>query len=248
MLSKAKSAFGGKTKIINIFKNFGGYASPFSIFITVIIMVISGFYGWQKYQEYKFPEKAARGEIVGPAYYIKAIKLEIDKILGKKDIRGKRAIELAEGTKRTNDKANLYSFEFPGSWIIIANEGAQGVQLSRLVIQNSYFSGREENKMNIIDKGAELSVQVTRGENKAAFDGNGGHAGLISSRKDIDVNGKENMYHVFREPGYPDAQILDDHVVHGGNTYLFCLAYNPETFSDAEFTFQEILASVKFLK
>lgn len=237
-----------KTKIIDSFKNFGGYASPFSIFIIVVILVISGFYGWQKYQEYKFPEKAARGEITGPAYYAKAIKLEIDKILGKKDIKGKRAIELAEGTKRINDKANLYSFEFPGSWIIIANEGAQGTQLSRLVIQNSYFSGREENKMNIIDKGAELSILVTRGENKAGFNGNGAHAELISSRKDIDVNGKESAYHVFREPGYPNAQILDDHVVYNGNTYIFRLAYDPETFSDAEFTFQEILASVKFLK
>lgn len=237
-----------RTKIISLFKNFRGYASPFSIFIIMIILVISGFYGWQKYQEYKFPEKAARGEIIGPAYYIKAIRLEIDKILGKKDIKGKRAIELAEGTKRINDKANLYSFEFPGSWVITVNEGAQGAQVSRLVIQNSYFSRREENKMKIIDRGAELSVQVTRGENKAAFSGSGGHAGVMSSKKDADVNGKENIYHVFREPGYPNAQILDDHVVYNGNTYLFRLVYDPETFSDAEFTFQEILASVKFLK
>lgn len=248
MLSKAKSAFGGKTKIMSLFKNFGGYASPFSIFIIVVILVISGFYGWQKYQEYKFPEKAARGEIIGPAYYAKAIKFEIDKILGKKDIKSKRAIELAEGTKRINDKASLYSFEFPGSWVIATNEGTQGAQVSRLVIQNSYFSGREENKMNIIDKGAELSLLVTRGENKAAFNGSGGHAGLISSRKDADVNGKENIFHIFSEPGYPNAQILDDHVVYNGNTYIFRLAYDPQTFSDAEFTFQEILASVKFLK
>lgn len=236
------------TKIKNLCANFSGYASPFSIFIIVVILVISGFYGWQKYQEYKFPEKAARGEIIGPAYYIKAIRLEIDKILGKKDIRGKRAIELAEGTKRINDKANLYSFEFPGSWVIATNDGTQGAQVSRLVIQNSYFSGHEENKMSIIDKGAELSILVTRGENKAAFNGSGGHAGLISSRKNVDVNGKENVLHIFKEPNYPNAQILDDHVVYNGSTYLFRLVYNPETFSDAEFTFQEILASVKFLK
>ncbi|MFA4817537.1 MAG: hypothetical protein WC608_02290 [Parcubacteria group bacterium] len=243
MLNKVKSASGGKTRIVNILKNFSG-ASLSSIFIIMVILIVGGSYGWQKYQEHKFPEKAARGEIIGPFYYIKAIKLEIDRILEKKDTKGKRAMELAESTKKINDKANLYSFEFPQSWVIIVNEGAQGAQVSRLAVQNSYYSGREENKIKIIDQGAEFSIIVTRGENKSG----GGHAGKVATKNDAHVGGKENVLHIFKEAGYPGAEIIDDHVVFGGNTYIFRLAYNPQTFSDAEFTFREILASVKFLK
>lgn len=233
-----------KEKIKNLLTSFSGYASPFSIFILFVFLVVSGSYGWQKYQEYKFPEKAARGEITGPAYYVKMIKLEIDKILENKGLKDKRALELAGGGKKINDKANIYSFEYPENWIVIANEGASGVQVSRLIIQNSYFSAREENKTKIIERGAEFSVIAARGENKSG----GGHAGEVITKKDAHVDGKENVLHIFSEPDYPGAQILDDHVAYGGNTYIFRLVYDPETFSAAEFTFREILNSVNFLK
>lgn len=240
MLSKAK-------KIKNIIYNFNGYASPFSIFIIMIILVISGFYGWQKYQEYKFPEKAARGEITGPAYYAKAIKLEIDRILNNKNTKDKRAIELAENVKSVSDKSNLFSLEVPQSWVLVLSEGAKNNKLSSLVMQSSYFSDRETGGKKYYGAGAKFSAAILAGENKNITEGNGGHRGLIKTGKYGGQSG-EFSFHIFKDPDSENGEAIDGHIIRNGKTYLFSIVYNPQTFSDAEFTFQEILDSVKFLK
>jgi len=247
MLSKAKSAFGGITKIKNLFSNFSGYASPFSIFIIMVILVISGFYGWEKYQEYKFPEKAARGEIVGPVYYVKAIKFEIDRILNNKNMKDKRAMELAEQTKNISDKANLYSLKAPQSWVLVLSEGAKGNKLSNLIMQSSYFSAHVTDGKKYYDAGAKFSSFVLAGENKNIIEGNGGHAGLIKTGKYGGQAG-EFTFHIFKDPDSENGEAIDGHIIRNGKTYSFSMAYNPQTFSDAEFSFQEILDSVKFLK
>jgi hypothetical protein len=231
------------------FKKNNGYVSLFSIFLITIILVISGFYGWEKYQKIKYPEKASKGEIKGPKYYYNGIVDIINSIIKKKEIKGKRAIELAEGEKMINDKAGLYSVQIPNNWEILINESARGSIISNFIAQSSYFKSRKNEKnLEYIDAGARLSIQIFKGENKIGFSEKGGHVDFISSRKDINVNGKENTGHIFKEPKYPNAQIMDGHVIYGGNTYLFRLTYNPENFSDAEFTFREIVESLKFLK
>lgn len=235
-----------RAKIKSLLENFSG-ASPFSIFIIMVILVVSGFYGWQKYQEYKFPEKAARGEIVGPAYYVKAIKLEIDRILSNKNTKDKRAMELVEQTKNISDKLNLYSLEVPQSWTLVLSEGAKGNKLSNLVMQSSYFSIREDSGKNYYDAGAKFSASVLAGENKNITEGSGGHAGLIKTGKYGGQAG-EFSFHIFKDPNSENGEAIDGHVARGGKTYLFTMVYNPGTFSNAEFTFQEILDSVKFLK
>ncbi len=58
----------------------------------------------------------------------------------------------------------------------------------------------------------------------------------------------EFTYHIFKDPDSENGEVMDGHIARSGKTYLFAITYNPETFSDAEFTFQEILDSVKFLK
>ncbi len=223
-----------------------GYISLFTLFLLAVLLIAGGFYGWEKYQEKKYPEKAARGEITGPSFYIKEIKKKIDGIMGQKDVKSQRAIELAESIKVISDKANLLSLEIPESWAVVSSEGTKDVQISQLVINNSYFSQHEDGASLIIDKGAELLIRVIKGENRSGFEEKGGHAEPVITNKDINVSGKENIYHLFREPGYPNADILDDHLINNGNTYLFRLIYNPVTFSDAEYTFQEILSSIKF--
>ncbi len=160
----------------NLFTNFSGYASTFSIFIIVIILVISSFYGWQKYQEYKFPEKAARGEITGSAYYAKAIKLEIDRILSNKNLKDKRAMELAESIKTISDKSGSYSLEVPQSWTTVSSDGLKNNKLSNLVMQSAYFSTHETGGKKYYDAGAKFSVSAFAGENKNIIEGNGGHA------------------------------------------------------------------------
>lgn len=245
MLSKAESAFGGGKKIINLFKNFGGFTSPFFTFIIMVILVISGFYGWQKYQEYKFPEKAARGEITGPAYYVKAIKAEIDRVLSNKNLKDKRAMELAEQIKNISDKSNLYSLEVPQSWVLVSNEGVKNNKLSNLVMQSSYFSDHEADGKKHYDAGAKFSASVFAGENKNITEGSGGHAGLIKTGKYGGQAG-EFSFHIFKDPDSQNGEAIDGHVARSGKTYLFTMIYNPKTFSNAEFTFQEILDSVKF--
>ncbi len=241
-----------RTRRIIFFKNFGGYASLFLVFLIVVILIVSGLYGWQKYEEYKYPEKAARGEIKGLSFYYNGIKERINQILEKKDIKNMRAMELAESDKTISDAEKFYTLEIPESWVIVSSEKSKGAQISKIVAQSSYFTSREneQNGSNYIDyeKGAQFTAQVSRGENKSAFLGNGGHGSLLADRRDIPVYGQESVYHVFKEPNISNGQVIDDHVIYKGNTYLFRLVYNPDTFSDAEFSFQEILASVKFLQ
>lgn len=237
------------TKIKNFFGNLHGhvgYVSLFTLFIVMVILVISGFYGWQKYQELKFPEKAARGEIMGPSYYIKEIKKKVDGIMEQKDFKSQRAMELVESAKIISDKAGLFSVEIPESWVVVSSDGVKGSQISQLVIGNSYFLKHEDGASMIIDKGAQLLIQITKGENRSGFEGTGGHFNVLITKKDVIIGGKENVYHLFKDPNYPNADILDDHLVNNGNTYLFRLTYNSTTFSDAEYTFQEILNSIKF--
>lgn len=222
-----------------------GYVSLFTLFLLAVLLIVGGFYGWEKYQEKKYPEKAARGEIKGVGYYLSGIQEKIGRAVERKDIKSKRAMELAEPGKIISDKAGLYSLEVPQSWIIVLSEADKNNKLSNLVMQSSYFSIRETGGKKSYDAGAKFSVSVTAGENKNVLEGNGGHADLIKIGKDKG-EGVEYAYHIFKDPDSENGQIIDAHIIRGGNTYLFTMIYNPQTFTDAEFTFKEIMYSVKF--
>lgn len=222
-----------------------GYVSLFTLFLLAMLLIIGGFYGWQKYQEKKYPEKAARGEIKGISYYLSGIQEKINSVLEKKDIKSKRAMELVESVKVVNDEARLYSLEVPQSWIIVSSEGDKNNKLSNLVMQSSYFSTSETAGKKYYDAGAKFSASVTAGENKNFLEGNGGHKNLIKNGKDSEGSG-EYIYHIFKDPDSENGQVVDGHIIRGGNTYLFTMIYNPQTFTDAEYTFKEIIYSVKF--
>ncbi len=222
-----------------------GYVSLFTLFLLAMLLIVGGFYGWEKYQEKKYPEKAARGEIKGISHYLSGIQEKIDSVLEKKDIKGKRAMELAESVKVVNDETRLYSLEVPQSWVVVLNEGNRGNQVSRLILQSSYFSASETGEKKYYDAGAKFSVSITAGENKNVLEGNGGHADLIKIGKDKG-EGVEYAYHIFKDPDSENGQIIDAHIIRGGNTYLFTMIYNSQTFTDAEYTFKEIMYSVRF--
>lgn len=234
-----------KNKIKNFFKGPGGYVSNFTLFLAAVLLIIGGSYGWQRYQEHKYPEKAARGEIKNIPYYINQIKTKIDEILTNKDIKNKRALELAEVTKKVNDKAGLYSVEVPQSWVVEAQEAGRNNKISYLALKSSYFSSRETAGKKYYDAGAKFSVSVTAGENKNVLEGNSGHTGLIKTGKDSGEGG-EYVYHIFKDPDSENGDVIDGHMIRNGNTYLFSIAYNPQTFTDAEYTFREIMYSVEF--
>lgn len=234
-----------RNKIKNFFEGPGGYVSPFTLFLAAVLLIVGGFYGWQKYLEKKFPEKATRGEIKDIGYYLSGIQEKIDLVLKNKDIKNKRVIELAESAKAISDKTGLYSLEVPQSWVVVLNEDSKGNQISRLILQSSYFSIHETAGKKYYDAGAKFSVSVSAGENKNVLEGNGGHKNLIKNRKDSGESG-EYAYHIFKDPDSENGQIIDGHIIRGGNTYLFTMVYNPQNFTDAEYTFKEILDSVKF--
>ncbi|MCX6766150.1 MAG: hypothetical protein NT136_04295 [Candidatus Moranbacteria bacterium] len=229
-----------------------GYVSLFLLFITVIFLVWSGFYVWKKYAAPRLPDGEAREEKQNPLSYLSGIKSQISEVQKKQEVKNKRAMELAENTKGVADKSNLYTLEIPESWNVVSNEGAKGTQVSYLVAQSSYFASNESksnggNKTFInYDEGAQLTVRITQSEDLSAISGDGGHGAFLLGKKDVTVGGERGAYHVFKESGSPDSQFLDVHLIHKESTYLFRFAYNPKTFSDAEYSFREILDSFKF--
>ncbi len=234
---------GNKIKIF--FKGPRGYVSNFTLFLIAVFLIAGGFYGWEKYQEKKYPDKAVAGEIRGISYYLSGIGEKINLVLEKKDIKNKRAMELAESAKIMSDKAGFYSLEVPQSWVAVLNEAGKNNKLSSLVMQSSYFSARETDKKKYYDAGAKFSVSIAAGENKNILEGNGGHLNLIKKGSGSGQGG-EYIYHIFKDPDSENGQAIDGHIIHNGNTYLFSMIYNPQTFTDAEYTFQEILNSIKF--
>ena len=230
-----------------------GYVSLFAVFIIVLILFFSGFYGWEKYQTIKYPERAAKGEIRGISFYYAQMKNSVNSILDKKDLRSLRAMELAEAEKKVADKSNLVSFSVPQSWVVVASEGQKGGQLSRMVMQSAYYAGREDKSekgavtYTYCEAGARFTLTINAGEDKSVFSSNGGHANLISSSPQ-DISGKSAAYHKFMEPSSFDGEMLDAHIIHGGRTYTFRLAYNPKNFTSPDYTFKEILNSVEFLQ
>lgn len=224
-----------------------GYVSLLTLFLLTMLLIIGGFYGWQKYEEYKYPEKVARGEIRGIQYYFDQIGMKINEIMAKNDVRNKRAMELAEESKRINDKANLYSLEVPNSWMLISNTVNQDNKLSILTLQSSYFAAHESAGKKFIDAGAKFTSSVVSGENKSLTEGNGGHINLIKIGKDRGESG-EYAYHIFKDPDFQNSEVIEAHFVRNGKTYSFTMAYNPRNFSDVEYTFNEIMHSVEFLK
>lgn len=150
-----------------------GYVSLFGLFIIVIIFVVTCSYGWQKFQEHKFPEKAAKGEIRGVEYYFQSIRQKIKENIERRDIRGKRALEIVANTVIVQDKENLVSFEIPDSWTIEQIQKAPG-EISSWRGQSGYFKSHEieegEVKKISYDAGAQLTLSVVKGENKKTAD------------------------------------------------------------------------------
>lgn len=237
-----------------ILNHLRGYISLFTVFVIVVILFFSGFYGWEKYQTIKYPERAAKGEIRGIGFYYSQTKNKINSILETKDIKNLRAMELAETDKEISDKANLVSISVPKSWIVVANEGQSGNQLSKIIMQSAYYAGKEDKSdkgavvYTYCEAGARFSLVIYAGEDKTGFSQSGGHASLVSSLSDVGVGGEKAAYHKYKEPDKFDGEILDAHVIHGGRTYVFRLAYNPQNFASPDYTFKEILNSAKFLQ
>lgn len=223
-----------------------GFLSLFSLFIIFMILAIGGLYMWQKYQAIKYPG----GEIKDPAAYVTGI---IDKVFGvqsQQKEQANRSKDLGETTKKVIDKGNLFAMDVPQSWSVAANENATGGQLSKITVQSSDFRSHDSDSGIVYDAGVRLTVTVTKGENNYFQSPNGGHGTFFVNNQEADISNLKGPLHTYKSSADPNQQLLDAHLVYGGNTYLFQFAYNSKLLrtGEAPFQFREILASVKFLR
>jgi len=241
-----------KMKAKKLSKNkdgFIGYASLFTIFSVVVILVITGTYGWQKYLEVKYPEQAAKGEIKGPYYYLGKIKDKVGEILKSQGVRNDRALELAADTKKISDPAGQVTLTVPAPWKMTANEAGKSGLISRVDMQSAYFSTSEEDgengKLTYLDSGASFSAQIIAGENPNRLGLAEGKNSIIEKYPDEGIGGKAAKFYRYKNSLYPNAEILETNLSSGGKTYLLSLIFNRGSFGGAEYTFKEIVETAE---
>jgi hypothetical protein len=146
-----------------------------------------------------------------------------------------------------SDQPNLYSISVPEGWAVVTDEGAMGVQVSRISVESPDFSlfidEAAEGPFSpyYYETGAVFIVHVMTPEQAPPY-----HFDPVISESAITVDAAAAAYHVFKEPSTFAGQLLDAHANHGGNYYLFRMGYNPETCPAGEDLFAAILASLEF--
>ncbi len=149
-----------------------------------------------------------------------------------------------------SDQPNLYSISVPDGWAIVKDEdvGVPDMRVSRIYAESPDFSV-------FIDVEAEGPIDPVYYETGAGFGilvttpiSSPYHSQEqeVISESDVAIDGVNAPYHVFVTPGIVVGQLLDAHVNHGGNDYLFYFTYNPETCPAGEDLFRAMLASFQF--
>jgi hypothetical protein len=146
-----------------------------------------------------------------------------------------------------SDQANLYSISVPADWSVVTDEGAMGVQLSRIVLESPDFSRSVDETAEgpftpiYYETGATLVIHVMNTSPGLPY-----HTEGVISESDVTIDGVTAPYHVFKEPSTAAGQLLDAHANYGGNYYLFYMGYNPDTCPAGEDLFRAMLASFRF--
>jgi len=146
-----------------------------------------------------------------------------------------------------SDQANLYSISVPADWTVVTDEGAMGVQLSRIVLESPDFSVFVDEAAEgpytpiYYETGATLVIHVTNVASGPPY-----HSDGVISESDVTIDGVTARYHVFKEPSTWAGQLLDAHANHGDNYYLFYLGYNPDTCPAGQALFEAMLDTFQF--
>lgn len=150
-------------------------------------------------------------------------------------------------SKSYTDTAKLYSMRVPTNWTMVTNEGAIGVQKSRVSFDTPDYAYHTDPAFEgpfepiYYDEGASFTVHVTMGE---------GSLFVPSSpirTKSVVIDGVAAKMYAYKEPSTFGGEILEVNLNYGGNQYLFRMAYNPETYAEGQTLFEQILATVEFL-
>lgn len=151
---------------------------------------------------------------------------------------------------RITDTANLYSVEILKDWKI-DQEGAMGVQLSRMIAESPDWSAYADESAEgpftpmYYKTGAAVHIHIS---NQVASEPYHGDWPNIMESKQIVIDGVTVVYHVFKEPSTQEGLLLDAHLNHNNNAYTFRFIYNPTTYPQGEGVFMDMLNSVRFTK
>ena len=214
--------------------------------IIVLILIVTVYVYQNKFQEISNWSVIKNSRENGALFYLNGIWGKMKNIQKISDGRSERAMELFEETKIVNEKSNWFSLEVPKSWTVVSEEGANGNQISKMIIDSSSFSERRETSGIFYDNGAEFSIQIIRGEQANAKLSDGGYGKMLIKKENTDTAGGKISYYVVNDVDVKQGEIIDAHVLHNGNTYNFRLVDNPKIFTNGEFSFQEMLRSFSF--
>jgi len=216
--------------------------------LLIVFFLLVGFYFWgEKAKEIARPwiEESRKTGVVS---YGEGIWNKMKGIQNMRDERAQRAMELAGATKIVTEKANRYSLAVPESWTAEYFALGGGGQMSKIILTSPVFQERKEGTDIFIDNGARLTIQAIRGEQSSVKAEDGGHGKNLIRKAATFVSGMGLNYHAIKDPLVKKGEVYDLHVLFGGNTYLFRYVFSPEKFNGGEFTFQEMLVSLKFGK
>lgn len=216
-----------------------------STMIILVILLVTYYFWHAKLQEIatSIYEANKDSDVVR---YSTGIWNNMKNIQKVQDSKTQRALELVGERKKITEKSGLYSLSVPENWNKKFEQGLSGNQISSMTMESLDFLKHQEGNNIFYDNGVQLVVQVVRGEQQAAKETGGGHGKMLIRSAGTDFEGNRIEYHLIKDVLVKSGEIMDAHTIHGGNTYNFRLVYNPQSFSGAEYSFQEILNSFKF--
>lgn len=144
------------------------------------------------------------------------------------------------------DTAGLYTMDIPVDWIIKDNEGAVGMQVSRVIVESPDFAYHTDPTFegpfepSYYDEGAMLSVAVLQEQAVPSEP-----IGVITEHTQKAVDGNVTQYFVYTEPSTFEGELRAVIFSKDGNEYYFRFVYNPDSYPQGPDVFAQILDSVK---
>ena len=217
--------------------------------LLIVFFLMLGFYFWgEKAKEVARPWIEESRRDGGMVFYGEGIWNKMKGIQSARDKQSQRSLELVGGRKVIKEKSNRYSLEVPEAWIPQYLALGSGGQMSKIILTSPSFVEKKEGTLISIEDGARLTISAIRGEQFSAKAEDGGHGSNLLRKEAAFVPGMGLSYHAIQDSSVKKGNVFDLHVLFEGNTYLFRYEFNSEKFDGGEFTFQELISTLKFGK
>jgi hypothetical protein len=221
-----------------------GFMSLYSLLIILALLLI--FYFWHAQIANYATQKLEASKDNGAIFYAQGIWDKMQGITNSEADRNKRALELVGGTQAISDKSGIFSFEIPQDWVVRKNDGPSAAQLASLITESPDFYEHITGGSTFYDSGAQLDLQVVKGEQANAKLADGGYGTAVLQKMQDQFGTQSVNYFIIKDSSVSVGETIVAEVISGGYTYDFRYVFNPKTFEGGEFSFQEILHSFKF--